>query len=136
MLRLGASSAALLRSSGAVPRAAAAYSSMRDRCWERVVSAKPKVSGHAKERLEDVYGKSVFSYESMRQYLSVDDFSKLIVAQEAGSSLSPELADAVADGMVHWAQATGVRPPSPPLSLFSPPPPHPSMVWQRLLGLG
>jgi len=99
----------MLRSGAPRASATAAYTtSMRDRCWERVVSAKPKVSTHTKERLEDVYGKNVFSYEPMRRYLSVADFGKLIAAQQAGTSLSPELADAVATGMVEWAHANGV----------------------------
>ena len=59
------------------------------------------------ERPSEYFGKYVFNREKMRKYLPADVYNKLIDVIDNGARLDRSIADAVADGMKHWAQEMG-----------------------------
>ncbi|MDE5967533.1 MAG: glutamine synthetase III, partial [Muribaculaceae bacterium] len=62
-----------------------------------------------KERPEAYYGKYVFNRQKMFEYLPKDTYDALVHAIDHKESISREVADSVAAGMMRWALDNGVR---------------------------
>ena len=58
-------------------------------------------------KLEEEFGSAVFNDKSMQKYLDKETFQEYISCVEKGISLSPSLADKIADGMKRWAIDNG-----------------------------
>ncbi|MBR3066170.1 MAG: glutamine synthetase III, partial [Prevotella sp.] len=61
-----------------------------------------------KERPSDFFGKYVFTRQKMYKYLQKDVYEKMIDVMDNGARLDRSIADAVAAGMIQWAQEMGV----------------------------
>ncbi|MBE15920.1 MAG: glutamine synthetase type III [Cytophagaceae bacterium] len=59
------------------------------------------------ELRSELFGRNVFSAQSMRQYLSTASFTTLQQAIEKGESIDRQTADAIASGMKLWALEKG-----------------------------
>lgn len=62
-----------------------------------------------KERPEAYYGKYVFNRQKMFEYLPKDTYDALVHAIDHKESITREVADSVAAGMMRWALDNGVR---------------------------
>ena len=58
-------------------------------------------------KLEEEFGSAVFNDKSMQKYLDKDTYQEYISCVEKEISLSPSLADKIADGMKRWAMDNG-----------------------------
>lgn len=57
--------------------------------------------------ITEIYGENVFSFKTMRNYLSDKAINSLRETMEKGKSLNPAIADEVADAMKNWAVSKG-----------------------------
>ncbi|MEA3347396.1 MAG: glutamine synthetase III, partial [Candidatus Auribacterota bacterium] len=57
--------------------------------------------------ITEIYGENVFSFKTMRNYLSDKAINSLKETIEKGKSLNPAIADEVADAMKNWAVSKG-----------------------------
>ncbi|MCK9554747.1 glutamine synthetase III [bacterium] len=55
----------------------------------------------------DIYGENIFSFKTMRNYLSDKAIESLKATIEKGYTLNPDIADEVADAMKTWALSKG-----------------------------
>ena len=60
------------------------------------------------EKLSELYGKNVFSLDSMKQYCSKATIEAVKSAIESGQAISRKVADDVAEGMKKWSISKGV----------------------------
>ena len=58
-------------------------------------------------KLEEEFGSAVFNDKSMQKYLDKETYQEYITCVEKEISLSPSLADKIADGMKRWAMDNG-----------------------------
>ena len=58
-------------------------------------------------KLEEEFGTAVFNDKSMQKYLDKETYQEYITCVEKEISLSPSLADKIADGMKRWAMDNG-----------------------------
>ena len=58
-------------------------------------------------KLEEEFGSAVFNDKSMQKYLDKETYQEYISCVEKEISLSPSLADKIADGMKRWAMDNG-----------------------------
>ena len=74
---------------------------------QEITRRKPVECGEL-PRCSAVFGKSVFSMDKMRHYLSIEAYKKLERAMVEGSVIDRGLADQVASAMKAWAVERGV----------------------------
>jgi glutamine synthetase len=64
-------------------------------------------NGHARQRVDEIYGADVFTRRVMRQRLPKDVFKSLVRTIDQGQPLDPHVADVVAAAMKDWAIENG-----------------------------
>ena len=69
--------------------------------------SKPDSDEPGEAQLLETYGEKVFDLESMKEYLPPKVYEALKETREKGNSLSPDIADDVAEGMMKWALSKG-----------------------------
>ena len=74
---------------------------------QELFSRQPKEVVLPSNKVTDYYAENVFTKETMRQYLSKAAFKAVKSAMETGTSISLDISDSVAEGMLAWAVEKG-----------------------------
>lgn len=66
-------------------------------------NAEPSTNGTDKRKISELYNSQVFSLKAMKKYMSGETYNDLLSAIHEGTSIDPQVADAVATAMKTWA---------------------------------
>lgn len=68
----------------------------------------PRIVEAPASKISDYFACNVFTYETMRKYLSEESYQKVMEAIDKGTRIDRKVADQVASGMKSWAMEHGV----------------------------
>jgi glutamine synthetase len=71
-------------------------------------SRTPRIVEAPSKKVSDYYACNVFTYDTMRKYLSEESYKKVMEAIDKGTRIDRKIADQVASGMKAWAMEHGV----------------------------
>jgi glutamine synthetase len=80
--------------------------SKRQQAYQDVLNRTPKHIDHD-GKISELFGKSVFHQEVMREYLPSDAFKSMMESIQSGARLDRKMADQVASAMKDWALTKG-----------------------------